>query len=72
MTGTGLNIRKHPASFIGRFPFGRTGLILLLLLMISTEVPAENYLLNGGQESRIDYQMVQKVLPSAGDHGSLI
>ncbi|MBN2008236.1 transglutaminase domain-containing protein [candidate division KSB1 bacterium] len=37
--------------------------LLLCMLLLSTAVFAENYLINGGQESQIDYQMIQKVEP---------
>jgi len=42
--------------------------LLIVILVVITAVPAfaENYLLNGGQESQINYRMVQKVRPSAG------
>lgn len=42
--------------------------LLTIILIVMTAVPVfgENYLLNGGQESQIDYRMVQKVKPSAG------
>ena len=42
--------------------------ILAVFLGILVAVPcfAENYLLNGGQESQINYRMVQKVEPSSG------
>ena len=38
-------------------------IILILLLLVSTAY-GENYLLNGGQESRIRYKMVQTVEPN--------
>ncbi|HOT97125.1 MAG TPA: transglutaminase-like domain-containing protein [bacterium] len=44
----------------------RTGITLSLLLGCLTAVRAENYLINGGQESQISYQMVQKVEPAPG------
>jgi transglutaminase-like putative cysteine protease len=42
--------------------------LFIIGLVVLTGVPvfAENYLLNGNQESQIQYQMVQKVQPSAG------
>lgn len=40
-------------------------LVLSLLLSVAPGF-AENYLINGGQESQINYQMVQKVVPAAG------
>ncbi|MBN2029330.1 transglutaminase domain-containing protein [bacterium] len=43
----------------------RLGTIGLLLLFI-LPCYAENYLLNGGQSSRIDYTMVQTIVPSTG------
>ncbi len=39
-------------------------LILICLLLFSIAAYAENYLINGGQETRIDYQMIQKVEPN--------
>jgi transglutaminase-like putative cysteine protease len=41
--------------------------ILAVILLVLMAVPAfaENYLLNGGQTSQINYQMVQKVQPSS-------
>ena len=42
--------------------------VIGVCLIVSLAVPAyaANYLLNGGQESKIDYRMVQKIEPSAG------
>ena len=41
--------------------------VLVLSFFLSlAQVFAENYLINGGQESQINYQMVQKVVPAAG------
>ena len=37
-----------------------------LLLMIAIPALAENYLLNGGQASQINYEMIQKIRPSQG------
>jgi hypothetical protein len=41
---------------------------ILFLFATTLVVPclAENYLINGGQESQINYQMIQKVVPAAG------
>ncbi len=41
---------------------------IITILLISTFITsfAENYLINGGQESQINYQMVQKVVPASG------
>ncbi len=41
-------------------------LIVILILFTAVPVFGENYLLNGGQESQIKYEMVQRVRPSAG------
>ena len=41
-------------------------LIVILILFTAVPVFGENYLLNGGQESEIKYEMVQRVRPSAG------
>jgi hypothetical protein len=38
--------------------------IILILLLIASKIYCENYLLNGGQESRIRYKMVQTVEPN--------
>jgi len=40
-------------------------LSLSLALLFTAPCNAENYLLNGGQESKIQYEMVQKVQPSS-------
>lgn len=42
--------------------------LLIIIIVVMTAVPVfgENYLLNGGQESTINYRMVQKIRPSAG------
>lgn len=42
--------------------------LLIFFGVVMAAVPAfgENYLLNGGQESQIQYQMMQKIQPSAG------
>ncbi len=40
-------------------------LSLFLALLFAIPCSAENYLLNGGQESKIQYEMVQKVQPSS-------
>ena len=40
-------------------------LSLSLALLFATPCSAENYLLNGGQESKIQYEMLQKVQPSS-------
>jgi len=37
-----------------------------LLIMIAIPAFAENYLLNGGQASQINYEMIQKIRPSHG------
>ena len=42
--------------------------ILVLLMIFFSNVNAENYLLNGGQESRIDYKMTQIVEPKPEIH----
>lgn len=42
-----------------------TLLIGIVLCLLTTPVFSENYLLNGGQESTIQYRMVQTVTPSA-------
>ncbi len=41
---------------------------IITILLLSTFIAsfAENYLINGGQESQINYQMVQKVVPASG------
>ena len=39
-------------------------LIILVLLFITSAAYSENYLLNGGQKSRIQYKMVQTVQPN--------
>ena len=41
-------------------------ILLSLLFFSALPCTAENYLLNGGQESEIDYKMVQRVEPSPG------
>ncbi len=41
-------------------------ILVLPLLLSVAPASAENYLINGGQESQINYQMVQKVVPAAG------
>ncbi|MBF0121068.1 MAG: transglutaminase domain-containing protein [Desulfobacterales bacterium] len=41
-------------------------IILSILLFVSKFAFAENYLLNGGQESQIRYQLVQRVMPAYG------
>lgn len=41
-------------------------ILLTLVLLFSRTVHAENYLLNGGQESRIEYTMVQELVPAPG------
>ncbi len=38
--------------------------LICCILLLSVDLSAENYLLNGGQDSQIDYQMLQKVVPS--------
>jgi len=40
--------------------------ILLWLFYLTATSVAENYLINGGQESRINYQLIQRVEPSSG------
>ena len=40
-------------------------LSLSLALLLATPCSAENYLLSGGQESKIQYEMLQKVQPSS-------
>jgi hypothetical protein len=40
-------------------------LVICLVMLIAVPGFAKNYLLNGGQESQINYQMVQKVKPSS-------
>lgn len=40
-------------------------LSLFLALLFATPCNAENYLLNGGQESKIQYEMIQQVKPSS-------
>ncbi len=40
--------------------------IVILIVMTAAPVWGENYLLNGGQESQINYRMVQKIKPSVG------
>jgi hypothetical protein len=40
-------------------------LFILLALVFASPCSAENYLMNGGQESKIQYEMVQKVQPSS-------
>jgi len=40
--------------------------IIIYVFFLPISAFAENYLLRGGQESQINYQMVQKVEPSAG------
>lgn len=42
----------------------KTVFIIFLLWLFATICVAENYLINGGQESGIDYKMVQKVEPN--------
>ena len=42
--------------------------LVLLILVIVSNVKAENYLLNGGQESRINYKMIQTVEPKPAIH----
>ena len=44
----------------------RIFLFLGVAILLSLPCYAENYLLNGGQNSRIDYTMEQRVVPSAG------
>ncbi len=39
--------------------------VICLVLLLAVPGFAKNYLLSGGQESRIDYQMVQKVKPAS-------
>jgi len=39
---------------------------ILFIFMIATLVPAESYLVNGGQESLFRYQLVQRVNPTPG------
>jgi len=39
---------------------------LILFILLSTSVYAENYLLNGGQKSKIEYKMVQEIVPASG------
>lgn len=41
-------------------------LLVLMGLYAVFSAQAENYLLNGGQESRIEYKMVQKITPVSG------
>ncbi len=40
--------------------------IMMILLLIATFGKADSYLLNGGQRSTIDYEMVQKIYPDPG------
>ncbi len=44
----------------------RTVLVGLLAASLGGPAVAENYLLNGGQESKIHYRLYQKVEPAAG------
>ncbi len=41
-------------------------IFVLIFLYLSTSITAENYLINGGQESKIKYQLLQTIEPSAG------
>ncbi len=34
------------------------------LLLLCNQLPAENYLLNGGQNSTIKYQLIQQITPT--------
>jgi hypothetical protein len=43
-----------------------------LFVLMAVPVFAENYLLNGGQSSQIDYQMVQKVQPLSGTRNLIL
>ncbi|MBD3287580.1 hypothetical protein GF337_02150 [candidate division KSB1 bacterium] len=38
--------------------------VMICLLLFSITAYAENYLINGGQETRIDYEMVQQIEPN--------
>ncbi|MBN2357762.1 hypothetical protein JXO59_16750, partial [candidate division KSB1 bacterium] len=40
--------------------------LFFMLICFASILMAENYLINGGQESQINYQMVQKVEPVSG------
>ena len=44
----------------------KTKIVFLVLLGTSLFAVAENYLINGGQESQINYQMEQQVAPAPG------
>ena len=39
---------------------------VIVLLLLAVPCLAENYLLNGGQTSEIDYRMIQEIVPSYG------
>ncbi len=41
-------------------------IVFLILLCAAMTAVAENYLINGGQESQINYEMEQRVAPAAG------
>ena len=41
-------------------------LVIIILICTAQLTFAENYLINGGQESQIKYEMVQKVVPASG------
>lgn len=57
---------QRPAKSIRRTgPKMGTWVLCVLIAMHCTQAWADNYLLNGGQESKISYQMTQKVRPSA-------
>ncbi|MDZ7339075.1 MAG: transglutaminase-like domain-containing protein [candidate division KSB1 bacterium] len=44
----------------------RISLVLMLAVCLAGHAAGENYLLNGGQESKIQYRLYQKVEPAAG------
>jgi len=44
----------------------KKALLICLIILLASPSWAENYLLNGGQDSRISYQMTQHVRPSSG------
>ena len=46
----------------------KKSILLLVILLLVTSGYAENYLLNGGQESRINYKMIQTVEPKPAIH----
>jgi len=41
-------------------------IFIIVFMYVTCPVIAENYLINGGQESQIKYQMTQKIEPAAG------